>query len=74
LLSDTRPDMEPGLNRVSHTGHTLDACVLKLSDPAAVHIQNAMFAKNLPMLGAALLLSQFGLGPVSIDERRGHGS
>ena len=46
----------------------------KLSDPAAVHIQNAMFAKNLSMLGAALLLSQFGAGPVSIDERRGHGS
>jgi putative oxidoreductase len=46
----------------------------KLSDPAAIHIQNAMFAKNLSMLGAALLLSEFGAGPVSIDERTGHGS
>lgn len=46
----------------------------KLSDPAEAHIQNAMFAKNLSMLGAALLVSQFGAGPLSIDERRGHGS
>jgi putative oxidoreductase len=41
----------------------------KLSDPAAIHIQNAMFAKNLSMLGAALLISQFGAGPVSLDGR-----
>jgi len=46
----------------------------KLSDPTAIHIQNAMFSKNLSMLGAALLISQFGAGPLSIDERRGHGS
>jgi uncharacterized membrane protein YphA (DoxX/SURF4 family) len=30
-----------------------------------------MFAKNLSMLGAALLISQFGAGPVSLDERKG---
>jgi putative oxidoreductase len=41
----------------------------RLSDPAAIHIQNSMFAKNLSMLGAALLISQFGAGAVSIDER-----
>ena len=46
----------------------------KLGDPAAVHIQNAMFWKNLSMLGAALLISQFGAGPLSIDTRIGHGS
>jgi len=43
----------------------------RLSDPAAIHIQQAMFAKNLSMLGAALLISQFGAGPVSLDERKG---
>lgn len=42
----------------------------KLSDPAAIHIQSAMFAKNMSMLGAALLISQFGAGSFSIDERR----
>ena len=41
----------------------------RLSDPAAIHVQQAMFAKNLTMLGAALLISQFGAGPVSLDER-----
>jgi putative oxidoreductase len=41
----------------------------RLSDPAEIHIQQAMFAKNLSMLGAALLLSQFGPGPISFDER-----
>jgi putative oxidoreductase len=41
----------------------------RLSDPAAIHIQNSMFAKNLSMLGAALLISQFGAGAISIDER-----
>jgi putative oxidoreductase len=43
----------------------------KLSDPAAIHIQSAMFAKNLSMLGAALLISQFGAGSFSFDERLG---
>ena len=42
----------------------------KLHDPAAAHIQQAMFAKNVAMLGAALLLTQFGAGPVSIDSRQ----
>ena len=43
----------------------------KLSDPVAIHIETAMFAKNLTMLGAALLISQFGAGSFSLDERRG---
>jgi len=34
----------------------------KLYDPTAIHIQQAMFAKNLSMLGASLLLTQFGSG------------
>jgi putative oxidoreductase len=41
----------------------------KQIDPAAFHIQEAMFMKNLSMLGAALLLTQFGAGPISIDDR-----
>src|SRR5580658_5500951 len=39
----------------------------KQIDPAAFHIQEAMFMKNLSMLGAALLLTQFGAGRISID-------
>ncbi len=39
----------------------------KLTDPAAIHIQQAMFAKNVAMLGAALMLTQFGSGPASLD-------
>ncbi len=42
----------------------------KQSDPAAFHMQQAMFVKNLSMLGAALLLTQFGAGAMSIDGRR----
>lgn len=42
----------------------------KLHDPAMVHVQQAMFAKNLSMLGAALLITQFGTGPMSIDRRK----
>lgn len=41
----------------------------KLHDPAMVHVQQAMFSKNLSMLGAALLITQFGAGPMSIDTR-----
>jgi putative oxidoreductase len=43
------------------------------SDPAEIHVQLAMFAKNLSMLGAVLLISQFGAGPVSLDEQNGGG-
>ena len=45
----------------------------RLNDPVAIHVQQAMFAKNLSMLGAALLISQFGAGPISIDQRGMHG-
>jgi putative oxidoreductase len=40
----------------------------KLHDPAAVHVQQAMFAKNVSMLGAALLLTQFGASTLSLDK------
>ena len=32
-------------------------------------IQKAMFLKNLSMLGAALLLTYFGSGPMSVDKK-----
>jgi putative oxidoreductase len=38
-----------------------------LRDPVQVHIQQAMFAKNLSMLGAVLLIAYFGSGPWSAD-------
>jgi len=41
-----------------------------LSDPAAIAVQQAMFMKNLAMLGGALLIAYFGAGPVSMDARR----
>lgn len=44
----------------------------RLSNPDAAHVQQAMFFKNLSMLGAAFLISQFGAGPISFDERRTH--
>jgi putative oxidoreductase len=40
------------------------------TDPTAFHIQQAMFMKNLSMLGGALLLTQFGAGRISIDDRK----
>jgi putative oxidoreductase len=40
----------------------------KLSDPHTAFVEQVLFLKNLSMLGAALLISQFGAGPVSIDQ------
>jgi putative oxidoreductase len=42
----------------------------RLHDPAMIHVQQAMFAKNLSMLGAAILIGQFGAGEISIDKRK----
>jgi len=33
-------------------------------------IQMILFMKNISMLGGALLISQFGAGPLSLDARR----
>lgn len=41
-----------------------------VSDPMMAQIQMIMFMKNVSMLGAALLISQFGTGPLSLDARR----
>lgn len=40
------------------------------SDPAAASVQQAMFMKNLSMLGASLLIIYFGSGPLSIDSSK----
>ena len=40
-----------------------------ISDPMQAQIQMIMFMKNLSMLGGALLISQFGAGPLSLDAR-----
>lgn len=41
-----------------------------ISDPMMRQMQMVMFMKNLTMLGGALLISQFGSGPASLDARR----
>ena len=38
-----------------------------VSDPAAAAIQEAMFYRNLSMLGGALLIAWFGAGPIAMD-------
>ena len=42
-----------------------------VTDPQMALLQQAMFLKNLSMLGGALLITQYGAGPVSIDEGAG---
>lgn len=42
-----------------------------ITDAQAHMIQQIMFMKNLSMLGGALLISHFGAGPISFDERKG---
>ena len=41
-----------------------------VKDTMLAQIQMAMFMKNISMLGGALLISQFGAGPLSVDARR----
>jgi len=37
------------------------------TDPATFQLEEAMFMKNITMLGGALLISYFGAGPLSFD-------
>lgn len=39
----------------------------RIGDPALRHVQEANFAKNLSMLGAALLIAFYGSGPLSVS-------
>ena len=41
-----------------------------VKDPMMAQMQMVMFMKNLSMLGGALLISQFGAGPFSLDAKR----
>ncbi len=41
-----------------------------VSDPTMGQLQQAMFMKNLSMLGGALLIAYYGAGPLSLDSRR----
>jgi putative oxidoreductase len=41
-----------------------------VSDPMMHQMQQIMFLKNVAMLGGALLITQFGAGPYSLDTRR----
>ena len=40
-----------------------------VTDPMMAQMQQAMFMKNIAMLGGALLISYFGAGPLSLDAR-----
>jgi len=41
-----------------------------VADPMMAQVQMINFMKNLSMLGGALLVTQFGAGPLSLDARR----
>jgi putative oxidoreductase len=41
-----------------------------VQDPMMAQIQMILFMKNVSILGGALLISQFGAGPFSLDARR----
>ena len=41
-----------------------------ITDPAMKQVEMSMFMKNISMLGAALLITYFGPGPLSIDLMR----
>ena len=41
-----------------------------IADPQAAQMQMINFMKNMSMIGGALLITQFGAGPVSFDARR----
>jgi putative oxidoreductase len=41
-----------------------------VADPMMAQMQQIMFMKNMTMLGAALLISQLGAGPLSLDTRQ----
>jgi putative oxidoreductase len=42
-----------------------------VTDPQMAMMQQIMFMKNVSMLGAALVFTYLGAGPISLDARRG---
>ena len=41
-----------------------------MTDPNMAQVNQIMFMKNLSMLGAALLITYFGSGPLSVNNRK----
>jgi len=41
-----------------------------MTDPNMAQVNQIMFMKNVSMLGAALLITHFGPGPLSVDNRK----
>lgn len=41
-----------------------------MTDPNMAQVNQIMFMKNVSMLGAALLITHFGAGPLSVDNRK----
>ena len=41
-----------------------------VTDPTMAHMQMINFMKNIEIIGGSLLISQFGAGPWSLDDRR----
>lgn len=41
-----------------------------MTDPNMAQVNQIMFMKNASMLGAALLITHFGPGPLSVDNRK----
>jgi len=39
-------------------------------DPGQAQVQQIMFMKNISLLGAALMITHFGSGPLSMDDRK----
>jgi putative oxidoreductase len=40
-----------------------------VTDPMMMQMQMAMFMKNISLTGGALMISYFGAGPISIDNK-----
>jgi putative oxidoreductase len=41
-----------------------------MHDPLMARMHMALFMENVALIGGALLISQFGAGPFSVDARR----
>jgi putative oxidoreductase len=42
-----------------------------ITDPMAMQMQMSLFMKNIALIGGALIISYFGAGPMSLDNRSG---
>ena len=58
-----------GIAFYSHTGIAGGLLKSTITEPMAKSMQQIMFMKNLSMLGAAMLITHFGSGPLSMDDK-----